>query len=56
VKESDYITMANAEHSQRTSYATGKLLTEFFMRDAVETGKKLLAQKAGSEPGGEKNV
>lgn len=23
---------------------------------AVETGKKLLAQKAGSEPGGEKNV
>lgn len=30
VKESDYITMANAEHSQRTSYATGKLLTEFF--------------------------
>lgn len=35
VSESDYITMANAEHSQRTSYATGKLLTEFFMRDAV---------------------
>lgn len=35
VAESDYITMANAEHSQRTSYATGKLLTEFFMRDAV---------------------
>lgn len=35
VKESDYITMANAEHSQRTSYATGKLLTEFFMKDAV---------------------
>lgn len=29
VKESDYITLANAEHSQRTSYATGKLLTEF---------------------------
>lgn len=41
VKESDYITMADAEHSQRTSYATGKLLTEFFMRDAVETGKIL---------------
>lgn len=39
VKESDYITMANAEHSQRTSYATGKLLTEFFMKDAVDTGK-----------------
>lgn len=39
VKESDYITMANAEHSQRTSYATGKLLTEFFMKDAVNNGK-----------------
>ncbi len=39
VKESDYLTMANAEHSQRTSYATGKLLTEFFMKDAVENGK-----------------
>ena len=39
VKESDYITMAVAEHSQRTSYATGKLLTEFFMKDAVITGK-----------------
>ncbi|MDE6982350.1 MAG: NAD-dependent epimerase/dehydratase family protein, partial [Lachnospiraceae bacterium] len=35
VRESDFITMANAEHSQRTSYATGKLLTEFFMKDAV---------------------
>lgn len=41
VKENDYITMADAEHSQRTSYATGKLLTEFFMKDAVETGKIL---------------
>lgn len=39
VKESDYITMANAEHSQRTSYATGKLMTEFFMKDAVDEGK-----------------
>lgn len=39
VSESDYITMANAEHSQRTSYATGKLLTEFFMKDAVTEGK-----------------
>lgn len=39
VKESDYITMADAEHSQRTSYATGKLLTEFFMKDAVDAGK-----------------
>lgn len=39
VKESDFIMMSNAEHSQRTSYATGKLLTEFFMKDAVEEGK-----------------
>ncbi len=39
VKESDYITMAVAEHSQRTSYAAGKLMTEFFMKDAVDTGK-----------------
>ncbi len=39
VSEADYITMANAEHSQRTSYATGKLLTEFFMKDAVDEGK-----------------
>ena len=39
VKEADYITMSNAEHSQRTSYATGKLLTEFFMKDAVDEGK-----------------
>lgn len=39
VKESDFITMSNAEHSQRTSYATGKLLTEFFMKDAVDEGK-----------------
>jgi len=35
VSESDYLTMANAEHSQRTSYAAGKLLTEFFMKEAV---------------------
>lgn len=35
VAEEDFITLANAEHSQRTSYATGKLLTEFFMKDAV---------------------
>ena len=39
VKESDYLTMAVAEHSQRTSYATGKLLTEFFMKDAVDEGR-----------------
>ena len=41
VKESDYLLMSDAEHSQRTSYATGKLLTEFFMKDAVDTGKIL---------------
>lgn len=39
VSESDYILLANAEHSQRTSYATGKLLTEFFMKDAVMENK-----------------
>lgn len=39
IRESDFLTMANVEHSQRTSYATGKLLTEFFMKDAVEAGK-----------------
>ena len=37
--ESDFLTMSVAEHSQRTSYATGKLLTEFFMKDAVDEGK-----------------
>lgn len=35
VREDSYLTLANAEHSQRTSYATGKLMTEFFLRDAV---------------------
>ena len=39
VRESDFLQMATAEHSQRTSYAAGKLLTEFFMKDAVEQGK-----------------
>ena len=39
VKETDYLTMSDAEHSQRTSYATGKLLTEFFMKDVVDEGK-----------------
>ena len=39
VCESDFLLMANAEHSQRTSYAVGKLLTEFFMKDAVDNGK-----------------
>lgn len=38
VKEDDYLTLANAEHSQRTSYAVGKLMTEFFMRDASLSG------------------
>lgn len=39
VREDDYILMATAENSQRTSYAAGKLLTEFFMKDAVDQGK-----------------
>ena len=39
VKESDYLSMSTAEHSQRTSYACGKLMTEFFMKDAVDKGK-----------------
>ena len=39
VKEDDYITLATAEHSQRTSYAVGKLMTEFFMKDAVNKGR-----------------
>lgn len=38
VRESDFLTLANAEHSQRTSYAVGKLMTEFFMKDAVNSG------------------
>ena len=38
VKESDYLLMSTAEHSQRTSYACGKLMTEFFMKDAVDKG------------------
>lgn len=40
VKESDYVVLSTAEHSQRTSYAVGKLLTEFFLKDAVD--KKLI--------------
>jgi len=39
VKENDAILLAVAEHSQRTSYATGKLLTEFFIKDAVDKSK-----------------
>lgn len=38
VRENDAIMLATAEQSLRTSYATGKLLTEFFMKDAVERG------------------
>jgi len=38
VKEDDFLLLATAEHSQRTSYAAGKLLTEFFMKDAVDKG------------------
>lgn len=40
VRECDYLLTATSEHSQRTSYSCGKLMTEFFMRDAVE--KKLI--------------
>jgi dTDP-glucose 4,6-dehydratase len=36
VCESDALMLVTAESSQRTSYATGKLLTEFFMKEAVE--------------------
>lgn len=39
VTEESYVLLANAEHSQRTSYAVGKLMTEFFMKDAVLSGK-----------------
>lgn len=39
VREDDYLLLASAEHSQRTSYAVGKLLTEFFMKDAVAKGR-----------------
>lgn len=39
MKEDDFLLLATAEHSQRTSYATGKLLTEFFLKDAVDEGK-----------------
>ena len=39
VREKDFLTLSTAEHSQRTSYATGKLLTEFFMKDAVDKGE-----------------
>lgn len=38
INEEDFLVLATAEHSQRTSYAVGKLLTEFFMKDAVTKG------------------
>lgn len=39
VREEDFLQIATAEHSQRTSYAIGKLLTEFFLKDAVDQRK-----------------
>lgn len=39
VAEEDFILLATAEHSQRTSYAAGKLITEFFTKDAVDGGR-----------------
>jgi dTDP-glucose 4,6-dehydratase len=39
VQESDYALLASAEHSQRTSYATEKMLTEFFAKDAVNNSR-----------------
>jgi dTDP-glucose 4,6-dehydratase len=39
VREDSPVLIATAEQSLRTSYAAGKLLTEFFMRDAVERGR-----------------
>lgn len=39
VREDDFLLIATAEHSQRTSYAVGKLMTEFFMKDAVDKGQ-----------------
>ncbi len=38
VRESSPVRIATAEQSMRTSYATGKLLTEFFIKDAVDKG------------------
>jgi nucleoside-diphosphate-sugar epimerase len=39
VCESDTLALSTAETSQRTSYATGKLLTEFLLREVVEQGR-----------------
>lgn len=41
VKETDLLGLTTAETSQRSSYAVGKLMTEFFMKEAVEHGKIL---------------
>jgi len=38
VSESSPVLLATAEQSLRTSYAAGKLLTEFFVRDTVDRG------------------
>lgn len=38
VRESEPVLLATADQSMRTSYATGKLMTEFFLRDAVDAG------------------
>jgi len=39
VSEDDTLMLVTAETSQRTSYAAGKLLTEFFMKEAVDNKK-----------------
>ncbi len=39
VIESSPVLLATAEQSLRTSYAAGKLMTEFFLREAVEKGQ-----------------
>ncbi|MBP5787110.1 MAG: NAD(P)-dependent oxidoreductase [Kiritimatiellae bacterium] len=41
VREDSPVLIATAGQSLRTSYATGKLMTEFFMRDATERGRIL---------------
>ena len=38
VREESPVLIATAEQSLRTSYAAGKLMTEFFMREAVDRG------------------
>lgn len=38
VSESSPVLIDTAEQSQRTSYAAGKLMTEFFIKDAVDRG------------------